>query len=99
MVHATSPSDDPRSGQLDSEKTGPRIVCCECGKGPVVRLSPPLCLNCDPERDRLDKEASILWREENPDASVFSVTTETKVKYVRRILYPHLTYRKTSEDA
>lgn len=72
---------------------GPQIVCCECGKMPPVRMAPPLCLNCDPE---LEREAAALWREENPDMSVFSVTQEMKLHYARRILWPD-TERKSHE--
>lgn len=56
MVHATSSSDQPRSGQLGSE-----------------------------DADQLERAAADLWRKENPDMSVFSVTPEMKADYIRRI--------------
>lgn len=65
--------------------TGPQLVCCSCGGGPVLRMQPPICLSCDPE---LDKAASELWRKENPDDSVFKITPETKTRYALRVLYP-----------
>lgn len=65
------------------ETASPQIVCCSCGRVPVVRMSPPLCLSCDPV---LDWEAAELWRKENPEASVFKVSLEDKIKYARRIL-------------
>lgn len=38
--------------QLDPEDfpdRPPQIVCCACGKGPVIKMAPPVCVACDPE--------------------------------------------------
>lgn len=35
--------------------------------------------------DQIEKAAADLWRKENPDMSVFSVTPEMKAEYIHRI--------------
>ncbi len=59
--------------------------CASCGSEYVVprKDAPPLCLPCDPD---LDRRAALLWREENPDESVFAVTWERKLEYALRVL-------------
>jgi hypothetical protein len=63
----------------------PDTECPACQHlGGIPRTDgPPLCLTCDPE---LDRKASILWRKENPDESVFNATWDIKLKYALRIL-------------
>jgi hypothetical protein len=56
----------------------PELICCACGKAGIVRLSPPLCAACDPS---IEQEAADLWRQDNPEMSVFACDAEMKSRY------------------
>ena len=63
---------------------GPQLICCSCGRGHVRRMSPPLCLDCDPE---LEYRAAAMWKDDHPDMSVFDCTKKMKDLYVLYALY------------
>lgn len=43
--------------ELTAPADGPQVVCCACGKSPVVRFAPPLCQECDPNLQKITDPA------------------------------------------